>query len=278
MTTDRGGTRIAARARLRRFLPIVVLLGLLSPLVAGCLQMETVVHVNKDGSGTVVHRFLMSHDLVAMLAQIAPDGQSFEIFDESQLQRIAENYGETARLLTAEPLETEFGQGYLAVFAFEDVNRLRVDQDPSDKLPDDGGPAAEKEADEPTFVTFTLEGADPAVLLVRLPIEENAEPSDGGGTAEQDPAAAEMMKAFLKDMRYALHVEVAGEILETNATFRDDSRVTLVDITYEDLLSHDGALEAMMKSQQSLARMTAALQDVPGFKMEFQPEVQISFR
>ncbi len=278
MTSGRGGARIAARARRCRFAPIVVLLGLLTPLVAGCLQMETVIRVNKDGSGTVVHRFLISHDLVAMLAQIAPEGQRFEIFDETQVQKIAENYGETAHLLTAEPLESEFGQGYLAIFAFEDINRLQVDQDPSDKLPDDGGPAVEREADEPTFVTFTLEGANPAVLLVRLPIEGNAEPSDGDETAEQDPAAAEMMKAFLKDMRYALHVEVAGEIVETNATFRDGSRVTLVDITYEDLLSHDGALQAMMQSQQSLAGMTAALQDVPGFKMEFQPEVRISFR
>lgn len=49
----------------------------------------------------------------------------------------------------------------------------------------------------------------------------------------------EMMKMAVRDMRVAMHVEMAGEIVETNAKHPAGRRVTLMDIDFGALLSDE---------------------------------------
>lgn len=266
-----------------RRLPALVCLFFLASLVAGCLEVETTVRVEGDGSGTITERFVMGKDAVEMLSQMTPEGETFSLLDEDQLKEAAAEFGDGVRYESAESVENDFGQGYVAHYAFDDVNQLRLNPNPGEKVP--GGEPAEPEETEPEFVTFTLEGSAPSTLVVRWPVDEGAF-EEGGEQAEAEGEAVEpsaeeleMVKAFMDGMRMAMHVETAGEIIETNATHREGSRVTLLDFAFGELLSNPDALKAMMMEEpKSLAEAKELFASIPGLKFETETEVTIRFQ
>ena len=89
----------------------------------------------------------------------------------------------------------------------------------------------------------------------------------------------EMMKMAFRDMRIAMHVEVVGEIVETNAMHVEGARVTMIDINFGELVANEEALQAMAERKpETVADMKELMKIVPGLKMEIEPEVAILFR
>ncbi len=264
----------------------MIFLCFLAPLVAGCLQVETTVRVESDGSGTITERFVLGNEAVEMLSQMAPEGETFNLMDEEQLKEDAADFGDGVRFDSAESVQDDFGQGYVVRYAFDDVNQLRLNPNPGEKVP--GGEPVEPEPVEPDHVTFTLEGSSPSTLVVRWPVEQGAAGEGGGEQAEAAPEGEpiepgpediEMAKAFMEGMRMAMHVETAGEIVETNATHREGSRVTLLDFSFSELLANPDALKAMMMAEpESLAEAKDLIAGIPGLKFETETEVTIRFQ
>jgi hypothetical protein len=69
-------------------------LGLAAFALAGCIEIETVVRVNPDGSGTITERLVMSNEIVQMISEMAPDGQPAELLNEQELMDAAPGFGE----------------------------------------------------------------------------------------------------------------------------------------------------------------------------------------
>ncbi len=286
MTSMRRRINPVTRHKIPSALAFLVLL---PSLLAGCLQFETIVRVKPDGSGTITERFLMGKDIIAMFAEMAPEGEAFEVLDEAQLREDAAGYGEQVRFVSAEPLETDFGQGYVARYSFADINQLELDTDAGKKIPDSPGVTSEAEESEPEIVRFALDGANPTELLVNWPVEQGesgadqdqseATPTEAPPAEAPDPAELEMMKEFMGGMRMAMHIEVEGEIIETNATYRDGARITLLEIAFDDLLADAGALQAMAQQEpKSLSDFKLLLKQVPALKLEVEPQVSIRFQ
>lgn len=273
---DRGALRIA--------------LILLLPLFAtGCLQMERVVQVRGDGSGVLIERVVMSSEIIEMMASMQAEGKPFSIRDDGKLRGNATNFGESVRFLSASDVQTDFGKGYEARYAFADINRLRVGHNVDDHMQGDGGMSANAESEEPKFTTFTLRGSNPAELVIHWPVNEvGSEPesrespaglSQGASSPEQQQMAMKMMKMAFRDMRMAMHVEVVGDILETNAMHSRGARVTLMDIAFGELLSSEAALESMVgKKPETVADLKELMKLVPGLKLEIEPEIAIRFQ
>jgi hypothetical protein len=267
------------------------LLGLAALALSGCMDLQTVVRVEADGSGTISDRIVMSNEIIEMMKGMAPEGQEVPLFNEEELQAAAYSYGEGVTFLSAEAIETGTGTGYVAYYAFEDINLIRVGQDPEDKMPGGGGMGASAEAgDEGSFTTFSMEPGYPASLTVHWPVDEGEpetmeeteaatmEESEAAQSPEQQEAAMEMMKTAFKDMRMALYIEIAGQVLETNATHLDGNRITLVDISFSEFLQNEEALKAMASDEeQTVADMKSMMALIPGLKLEIEPEVSILF-
>lgn len=283
-----GWGAIASMARACGKVLSVLILGIATLAVAGCMEIETVVRVNPDGSGTITERLLMSNEIVGMMKEMAPEGQPVELFNEQELRDAAPGYGEGVVYVSATNVEAEFGKGYEASYAFTDINRIRVGQDPGEKMP--GGEAMGGDAEEGDFTTFTMQPGYPAQLMIHWPVDQD-EPETMGATeessveesaAEQTPeeseAAMEMMKVAFKDMRMSMHVEVAGEVVESNATHLDGNRVTLVEIAFAEFLDSEEAMTVMASnSGQTVADMKELMRLIPGLKMEVEPEVSVQF-
>ena len=278
----RQGHVIGEGGRLCRLARSIVALGLSSVLVAACIQGETTVRVGSDGGGVIIDRFLVSHDLIEMFGFMMPEGEAFDLYDEAQLREQAGQYGVGVSLLASHRVENGFGSGYEARYGFADIEALAISPDPGRNMPNDGmEPEAEGDPDAP--VTFTLRQTEPAELVIHWPVDddmtESGEEAETTPSGEPDPAELDMIKAMMQGLRIAMYVEFAGEIVETNATFQEGSRITLAEIVLDDILGDASALKQFAVAEpKTLADVKKMVAGFPGLKLEVEPEVRVSFR
>lgn len=264
------------------FVFLVTLCGL-----TGCLQMEQVVKLQPDGSGTVEETVVLSKaGLAAMEQMIGAVGAGVgkkkegagampDLYDEAKLKAAASKMGEGVTFVSAERIDGEQGKGFKATYAFTDISKLKLDQNPGEALPDSGGPKPPGNKMEP--IVFQFDKGSPAQLTLKMPAPEfkPKEPQPEG----MEDMAMQMMKQMFKDMRISLVVEVQGTISETNAEYRDGSRVTLMDMDFNKVIADPEKFKALAKANpQSLQEAKTLIKGLDGVKIETSPEVNIKFQ
>lgn len=258
--------------------PLFVLLVTVS--LAGCFQDEIVVKINPDGSGTIEQTFLLTRAAVkqmrSMQAQFDPDAP-FSVLDKEELREKATEFGEGVRFVSAVPLETEDGEGYRAVYAFDDVTALDIQPETSE-----GPTPSFGEDDGEPGVRFAFEPGSPARLTILVPQEdeatsdEPANPDDLSADSAQLANAMDMMGAVLNGLHVRLVVEPQGAITETSAAFHDDGQIVLIDVEGEALLSNVPVLQQLARTEDpSAARHFIA--ETPGIQVEQQERVTVTF-
>jgi predicted Zn-dependent protease len=191
--------------------------------------------------------------------------------------------GQGVTYVSSKKITTKDAEGYRATFAFSDINRVRLDTSPSDKTPSPSGMGGE--GDEDAVATFRFTQGPPAVLLVMLPEElttDNLRPPELPDTLPaDDPQMATMaaeMKEMFKDMKVNIALEVEGDIIRTNATHREGSKITLMEVDFGKLLENEEALKKINQLEPRNAdEARKLLKDVPGIKVEFNPELRVEF-
>ncbi len=261
-------------------------------LLTGCFDVATVVRVRSDGSGVVEERMLMSGELVNMTKQMqamgGEQGEQPSLYKREELEQRAASMGPGVSLVSVEPLVDGQREGYKAVYAFADINKVTINQNPSDKAP--SGPGMDEDAEKKNEpVTFSFKrGRTPELTIhfsgVKPGQGDKQSKADGAQKtgAPEDEAAAQMamamMKEMFKELRITLAVEVEGQIVETNATFQEGSRVTLMELDFGKLLADTEKFEAFAKSNpETLADAKTIMQDLEGVKAELNSEVHIRF-
>lgn len=264
--------------------------------LTGCIELETVVRVSPDGSGTVSERMVLSTAVVeqmkAMRTELASmQGvntdealEGFDILDRGRLEQRAAAMGEGVTLEKMEPLKADWGEGYAARYRFTDINKLRIDQNPSSAVPT--GPALESASNE--MLAFRFEPGPKAVLTVTMPdpeppgsalgFEEEGE-GEGFPPGQDGEEVEAQMRDMFKDLHVAVALEVDGDIVETNATHRDGSRITLMELDFSKILENPEKFEAMQNSQpRTLEESKEFMADLPGVKVETEREITITFK
>jgi hypothetical protein len=252
------------------------------PLLAGCFAHDTTIRLNPDGSGTVEQEIVLTGGMAEMMRFARAE-------DEGAIDLCAErDLGEGVRLLTAELIDEGERVGCRQVYAFADVNALRLEQDPTEALPEGLAPREEvRTAEAP--ITFSFLPGSPSTLVVRMPQRETAETVEepveapAAERVPEDPAsramALAMMREMLRSSRLSVHLVVPGEIVETDATHRDGDRVTLVELDFDALLEDPESLERLLEVQDpSPEEARALLARTPGMKVETREEITIRFR
>lgn len=254
----------------------------------GCLQMEQIVKLKSDGSGTVEETVVISKAGLAMMEQMVnaigtgagskkKEGASAvpDLFDEAKLKAAAAKMGEGVTLVSAKPVDNDQGKGFTAIYAFTDVNKLKLDQNPGEALPASGGPKPAGNKKEP--VTFHFDKGSPAQVTLKMPTPEFKPKKEQPEGMEE--MAMQMMQQMFKDMHISLAVEVDGTITETNAEYRDGSRVTLMDMDFNKVMADPEKFKALAKANpQSLQEAKTLIKGLDGVKIETAPEVTIKFQ
>lgn len=273
---------------LRRFRWITSLLCTL-PLLTGCFTYDTTIRLAPDGSGTVEQELVFTGGMAGMLSLAAGEGEEeIDLCEEQSL-------GEGVRLVSAEPITEPERAGCRRVYAFADVNTLRLTPDPGEAMPEGMAPGGEMMETAKDPITFSYRPGSPATLVVRMPRpdsagageeeEEPEETAEGGpfGEMPQDSAqramAFAMMRGMLSGSRFSMHLVLPGEIVETDATYAEGDRITLVELDFDTLLQDPAALERLAGAQDATPEeKRKLLEEVPGMKVETREEVTIRFR
>ncbi len=260
-------------------------------LLAGCFQASTVVRVNPDGSGTVVESMLLSKKMIARMNEMmqgfagnsGAGPEPIELFEPAKLKARAAGMGEGVSYISGEKTETAEFSGYTATYAFREINELRLNQQSGESAVGKGGQKA------PSLpLIFHFSKGSPATLTVEQPgdknpvkaVEGSQENAESPRTASviSDEEAKQLAEMFM-GMKMALAVEVNGSIVETNATHRDGSRITIIDFDLSKFGSSLPQLEKLkLLKGSSAADVKELMKDFPGMKIDLNDRLKVVFR
>lgn len=262
-----------------------LLLAITSTLVAlvlpGCLQNETTIHLNKDGSGTLVEQTTLGAQMMAMLAQMSGGGAEAkdplaEMFSVEKAKARAATMGEGVTVEKSVPFEAGGNKGARTTYHFTDINKLKFA--PGDSMKDlspAGGQAPDMPKPKP--VAFAYAGD---TLTITMP-----EPVKPASDAPQPPAAPDladnpqmeaMMKQMLGNMKMSIKLVIEPGIAETDATHHEGNTVTLMSMEMGKLLEKPDTLKKLQGAPKN--DPTAAmelLKGIEGMKMETKKQVTV---
>ncbi len=274
----------------RILLPFLSLLTALA--LPSCLQQATTIHLNKDGSGTLVEETTFGAQMTAMLGNIGNLGGEAgaakdplkELASPEKAKTRAAKLGEGVTVEKAEAIEVNGNKGARVTYHFDDINKLQFTasgglQDAMPEMP--GAPAAAKPVEKPT----TFKYAD-GVLTLTNPEQKKPDAGDkkpeGDAPAEDEAQAAQMeamMTQMLGDMKMSLKLVIEPGIAESNATYVDGNTVTLMEMDMGKVLKTPGAMKKLKGVDQGdKDAAMAALKGVDGIKAETQTAITVKVK
>lgn len=279
---------------MKRSSKVIITLVTLS-LFTSCIRVETVVKVNKDGSGTITEKVMFSKAFADMMRSFGEsfggdtDGsKGFTIYDPDKLIKQAADYGDGVNYQSGKEVSEKDWEGYTAVYTFSDISKIKLNTDQNEKV--DPGIGATEMNDKPVeeeneFYYFNFEkGRNAKLTINRKEIKESendtsiVEMNEIDPDNEMDAMGKEMIKMF-EGMKFNMSVIVDGKISQTNASYTDGSRITLLDVDFGEMMKNGDAIKQLSGNKPSnTADMKALMEKFEGLKVELEQPVVINFR
>lgn len=251
-------------------------------LMIGCMDVETRVIVNADGSGTIQETFLMKNEFAEEMkkskAEGGQDATDAKMYKEQELRDKAADYGKDVSFVSVGDFANATHQGYRAVYAFRDVTKLTINQNMKAKSGQNAGKPAPAEN-----IIFRFAKKPVPTLTLIMP-EKKKDPAEKRQAEKpEDDAQIEQqikqMRLIFDGMRFALVVQVNGEITKTNAANVNGNTITLFDIEFSKFLDNTEKLKELnAKKPATMEETKALLKDVPGLVIETGKRVSVSFK
>jgi len=252
-------------------------------MLTGCINSSTLVKVRPDGSGTIEQILLVNPQafktLMAGRGTQPRDGALPGLLNDTEFKRAAERMGVRPESLT--PLKENGFEGAKAIFAFDDINKVHVDQDP--QMGAVSGPVRAS-SESPVRFAFAREG-NTSVLTVTLDEKKVTGPTvdaqqKGPSIASIDPQTMQTIRTMFEGFRVAVNLEVDGKIVKTNADYVDGSRVTLLEIETAGLFEDQDKLKELqskIRPNATISEIKPYLKGIKGVKIN-NPTVRIEYR
>jgi len=270
---DRSANAFARQCRIFALL-------LLSIACSACFESTTVLRVNGDGSGTLEQRTIVKKAALAQLRSFSALGggrAKLDPLSEDQARALAASLGEGVTLASTERISTDEGEGRVSTYAFPDVTKLHVSEQP----PTPGGVSVKTNGlstDVPDITLgLTHEPDGDAVLHVLVPPPAIfAGPDGSGGINPAVIAQLQALKGLLAGARLMLAAEPQGRLVKTSSPYVDGARVTLLEIDLDKLLA-DEAFLTRLQAAKTADEVRAVVRDAPGLKINLDPDITVQF-
>lgn len=262
---------------LKRLLPILLLA--FWGGTSGCISLEMLVKVNGDGSGTLTQRTSVHPAFVKQATKmlgglLGVDGEDLDLFSQESLEKMAQELGEGVTLVSRQELSRKDAKGVLAVFAFEDIEKLRPGQgalagDDGEALTFDFQPTGRRVSQLTATLGEGLEGADESK------IEADLEALDSDMLTSQFA----LIKPFLKGLKFNLSLEVEGKILKANIPHGKANQLTVLEIDLDRLLDHEEAVRKLLQDPpSSISEAQKSLAGLPGVTLPPDNRLEVTFK
>ncbi|NWF51290.1 MAG: hypothetical protein HXY49_12200 [Ignavibacteriaceae bacterium] len=249
----------------------------------GCLQTETALRINPDGSGQIEEVFVIENDVIEIFRQFASSvdsvqGEEFELFKDDDLRIKAESFGEGVKFERSEKINTDNYQGYKAIYSFKDINKIRINPNPDENLPMG---EVENFSERKDLFAFKFKQGNPSVLKIFFPKEQVREQNENREVEIPDSSMGLVMdelSEFFQGIKIRLTLEVNGEIEETDAAYINDNILTLIDIDFTEILKNRDVLEKLARNKlMSMKNFKEMTENIPGIKFEYKDELTVKF-
>jgi hypothetical protein len=262
----------------------------------GCFQTETIIRLKPDGSGVVEETFLLSKDLLESFQELAnafgddAEKNKGDVAKEKQdpiqgmikdAQKRENQYGPGVKFVSAVPLKTETMGGYKAIYAFQDINTLKINQNPGKKAEKGMGQDALAQEEN---ILFRIKKGPVSTLTITMPKPKEdqktpREKKETPGKEAADPKTVEQTKKVFKDMGIRIALEVEGTILKTNATYRKKSEITFIELHFGKLIENKDIFEKIATAQpKTVEEAKELVKGIEGLKIEIANPVVVEFK
>ncbi len=252
-------------------------LALFLPLLASsCLQTETTINLNKDGSGTIVEETILGAKMIEMMGQFAQPGQPDpiqEMFSDEKSKAKVGKMGEGVEFVKVEMINEGGKKGGRVHYKFADINKLNLNPAGGLEAMNDGEDQDPVKPEE--LVKFKY--ADGKLSLITPPTKfDDLNMDEAGG---ENPEMEAMMKQMMADMRMALKINFPGGIEKTNATFVDGNTVTVMDLQVGKMFDQKDALKKITETAKTDKHAAQeAFSKLDGIKVETKEDVSITLK
>lgn len=254
-------------------------------VASGCINSASLIRVKTDGSGTIEQTMLVNtaalKGLMAGMGGAAGKQPGSVLLNEADFKRAAERMG--VRPLSLTPVKEGSFEGHKALYAFDDISKVRVDQDPQMSGATSGRFSSAPTNSNPIRFSLTRQG-DRSTLTIsvdeKVAAEATAKAQDAPSLDAVDPAMMQMIKTMFEGFHVGIDLEVEGQIIETNADYVSGSRITLLEVDMGAVLADEEKLKTLqskLKPGASLSELRPYLKDIKGVKVNH-PTVTIEYR
>ena len=287
---------------LKPLLPVALaLFGILG--LTGCLEESTVVKIGKDGSGLIhTRKYENTQAGKGLLGGLGGgEDQGEEKIDapsEEELKAKAKAMGEGVTFKSLRKGKNKSGwTGYEAIYAFEDINKVRLDLntknvDDMKQAADDAKVPDKANAGAADLVTFEMKDGR---LKIRTPDpsaqekggEDDQEEQNDSGEGARDPFAdgpddpqmMAMMAAIFAGAKVGFFVEIDGEIAETDAKHREGKMITIMRADLGKLFANPEAMKKVEGMEGNNRKEVQKIVDsVDGIDMDLQDPITVKLK
>jgi hypothetical protein len=263
-------------------LGVLVVVGIIA---SGCINSASLIKVKPDGSGTIEQTLMVNlaavKGLMAGMGAAQGKDNTSGVLNEAEFKRAGERMG--VRPVSLTPMKEGNFEGAKAIYAFDDITKVRVDQDPQMAGSSNDKPAGARTSSSPIRFALKRQG-DVSVLTIsvdeKVTADATAKAQEAPSLDKIDPAMMQMIKTMFDGFRVLIDVEVDGKIVKTNADYVNGSRITLLDIEMAGVFEDEAKLKALqskVKPGATLSDVRPFLKDIKGIKIN-NPTVTIEYR
>ena len=272
--------------------------------LAGCINTETVVHLNADGTGQIVEKTLMSKQFVEQMASIikgmgdqlgrdstdSATGKGLDLFSEDKARKRAAQLGEGVSFVSSKKISDADWEGVESIYAFRDIRKVHLSERHQPSATAEGDSPEGDKGRQTTFGFSRLPNGNSLLTVLTPPLEKKEkleeEPEEKENEDSTDPPVSsnpkpdtEAFKKMFEGFRIMSAIDVQGTIVKTTIPYQTGSRLTLLEIDFSQLLGN----EAMLKELQALKPKTleeakVLLKEVKGIKIPLDSKMLVEFR
>ncbi|MGC2062988.1 MAG: hypothetical protein WA610_08410, partial [Thermodesulfovibrionales bacterium] len=264
----------------------------------------TEIRLRGDGSGTMVQTMTINPEQIqesmqGIAAQMGgtiteskedstkttPKAPEEGPFKEGDLKGKTADLGQGVTFVSAEKIDTKTAAGVRVTYAFKDINQLAVNPKPEAALGTAGAGASSQNALKFRFIRKPNGNAILTVIAAHSAPEAAKEqagiPPPPPTTPEDSAQQMAMIRQMFKGLHMGMAVSVEGKVVKTNSPYVEGSKVTLMDIDFDPLLSDEEGLKnlnaRMDKAMGDDRKTMEALKGIKGLKVTTDPEILIEF-
>ncbi len=262
----------------------LVLLGALFLLcLPSCLEVEQLITLKKDGSGTISEEIVMGAPIVAMLEGLPAGGGAenpfADLYDPEKYKAKASDFGKGVAYSRLEKIERDGGKGVKAIYTFEDINSVTLTPgSPMQELDkEEKGPK-----DDPLKFAYaggvlTVSIPEPAAEI--LESAEDAEDADEGAAKVANEVMEAMMVEMFKGMKITTKLVTSTGIQKSDATYLKDDTITLLRMDFDEIMKNPKGLKVLRKLEGAKrGEIAESLKGVKGMAVETKKKIRVKLR